>query len=117
MKQLERKLNQKRVGMEGRMGWESPGASYHVIAYWAFLATRSVEPRDIGATCFVRGGEARVSLQEVQFSNCLVELLRKFIRLRRKGQGFLPTHPGRVLRTRQLYETDIGELLCFHWSL
>ena len=81
-----------------------------------YLKERPDEHADaIGATCFVRGGEAReaLGLKEAQFSNCPVEFLRKFIGLRRKGQGFLPTHPGRVLCTRQLCETDIGELLCF----
>ena len=33
--------------------------------------------------------------------------------LRRKGQGFLPTHLGQVLHTRQLHETAFGESLRF----
>ena len=72
----------------------------------------------IGATCFVRGEEAReaLGLQEAQFSDCPVEFLRKFIGLRRKGQGFLPTHLGQVLYARRLYETDFGESLRFLWS-
>jgi hypothetical protein len=69
----------------------------------------------IGATCFVRGIEAReaLGLHEAQFSDCPVEFLRKFIGLRRKGQGFLPTHLGQVLHARELYEIDFGESLRF----
>ena len=69
----------------------------------------------IDATFFVRGREAReaLGLQEAQFSGCPVEFLRKFIGLRRKGQGFLPTHLVQVLHARRLHETDIGESLRF----
>ena len=72
----------------------------------------------IGATRFVRGREAKeaLGLQEAQFSDCPVEFLRKFIGLRRKGQGFLPTHLGQVLHARELYEIDFCELLRFLWS-
>ena len=72
----------------------------------------------ISATCFVRGREAReaLGLQEARFLNCPVEFLRKFIGLRRKGQGFLPTHLGQVLHAHQLYEADFGESLRFLWS-
>ena len=72
----------------------------------------------IGATRFVRGREAReaLGLQEAQFTNCPVEFFRKFIGLRRKGQGFLPTHLGKVLHARQLYETDFRESSRFLWS-
>ena len=73
----------------------------------------------IGATCFVRGREAMkaLRLQGAQFSNCLVEFLRKFIGMRRKGQGFLPTHLRQVLHARRLYETDFCESLRFLWSI
>ena len=84
-----------------------------------YLKERPDEHADaIGATCFVRGGEAReaLGLKGAQFSNCPVEFLRKFIGLRRKGQGFLPTHLGQVLHARQLYETDFGESLRSLWS-
>ena len=65
----------------------------------------------IGVTGFVRGSEARAALglQEAQFSDNPVEFLRKFVGLRRKGQGFLPTHLGQVLHARELYEIDFGE--------
>jgi len=69
----------------------------------------------IRPTGFVQGTDARglLGLQEAQFSNCPVEFLRNFIGLRRKGQGFLPTHLGQVLHARELYEKDFGESLCF----
>ena len=64
----------------------------------------------IGATGFVRCSEARaLGLRAAQFSDNPVEFLKKFIGLRWKGQGFLPTHLGQVLHTRELYEMDIGE--------
>ena len=65
----------------------------------------------IGVTGFVRGPEARAALglQTAQFSDNPVEFLKKFIGLRRKGQGFLPTHLGQVLHARELYEMDFGE--------
>jgi hypothetical protein len=67
----------------------------------------------IGVTGFVLGTQARVALglQEAQFSYNPVEFLRKFIGLRRKGQGFLPTHLGQVLHARELYEIDFGKSL------
>ena len=69
----------------------------------------------IGVTGFVRESEARTALglQEAQFSDDPVEFLRKFIGLRRKGQGFLPTHLGQVLHARELYEIDFGASLFF----
>ena len=65
----------------------------------------------IGVTGFVRGPEARAALglQAAQFSDNPVEFLKRFIGLRRKGQGFLPTHLGQVLHARELYEMDFGE--------
>ena len=69
----------------------------------------------IDVTGFVRGTEARMALglQGVQFSADPVESLRKFIRLRRKGQGFLPTHLGQVLHARELREIHFSESLRF----
>ena len=69
----------------------------------------------IGVTGFVRGSKARAALglQESQFSDNPVEFLRKLIGLRRKGQGFLPTHLGQVLHARELYEIDFGGPLRF----
>ena len=72
----------------------------------------------IGVTGFVRGSEARAALdlQGAQFSDNPVEFLKKFIGLRRKGQGFLPTHLGQVLHARELYEIDFGASLRSLWS-
>jgi hypothetical protein len=72
----------------------------------------------VDATCFVRGKKAReaLGLQEALFSDCPVQFLRKFIGLRRKGQGFLTTHMGQVLHARELYEIDFRESLRFLWS-
>ena len=65
----------------------------------------------IGVTGFVRGPEARAALglQAAQFSDNPVEFVKKLIGLRRKGQGFLPTHLGQVLHARELSELDFGE--------
>ena len=70
----------------------------------------------IGVTGFVRGSEARaaLALQEARFSDNPVEFLKKFIGLRRRGQGFLPTHLGQVLHTRELYEIEFSE--SFHFT-
>ena len=69
----------------------------------------------VGVTGFVRGSEARAALglQETQFSDNPVEFLRKFVGLRRKGQGFRPTHLGQVLHARELRETEFGASLRF----
>jgi hypothetical protein len=69
----------------------------------------------IGVTGFVRGTQAReaLGLQGAQFSDNPVEFLRKFIGLRRKGQGFFSAHLGQVLHARELYESDFGESLRF----
>ena len=68
-----------------------------------------------GVPGFVRGSEARAAfgLRGSQFSDNPVEFLRKLIGLRRKGQGFLPTHLGQVLHARELYEIDFGGSLRF----
>jgi len=69
----------------------------------------------IGVTGFVQGTEAReaLGLQGAYFSDNPVGFLGKFIGLRRKGQGFLPTHLGQVLHARELYEIDFGKTLRF----
>ena len=69
----------------------------------------------IGVTGFVRGSEARAALglRGTQFSDNPVEFLRKFVGLRRKGQGFLPTHLGQVLHARELCEINFGASLRF----
>ena len=69
----------------------------------------------IGVTGFVRGSEARAALglQGTQFSDNPVEFLRKFVGLRRKGQGFRPTHLGQVLHARELNKIDFGASLFF----
>ena len=69
----------------------------------------------IGVAGFVRGSKARAALglQSAQFSDNPVEFLRKFIGMRRKGQGFLSTHLGQVLHARKLDEIDFSESLCF----
>jgi hypothetical protein len=69
--------------------------------------------RYVGVTGFVLETQAReaLGLQEAQFSCNPVEFLRKFIGLRRKGQGFLPTHLGQVLHARELCDINFGESL------
>jgi len=64
----------------------------------------------VSITGFVRETEARMALglQEAQFSHNPVEFLRKFIGLRRKGQGFLPTPLGQVLHARELLQIDFA---------
>ena len=65
----------------------------------------------IGVTGFVRGPEARAALglQAAQFSDNPAESVKKLLGLRRKGQGFLPTHLVQVLHACELYEMDFGE--------
>ena len=69
----------------------------------------------IGITGFVREPQAReaLGLQETQFDDNPVEFLRKFVGLRRKGQGFRPTHLGQVLHARELKKADFGASLRF----
>jgi len=57
----------------------------------------------ICALCFVRRTEARDALGPP------AEFLRKFIGLRRKGQGLLPAHLGQVLPAHELSEIDFGQ--------
>ena len=62
----------------------------------------------IDATGFVRDTKARdiLGLQCAQFSESPVAFLRTLTALRRKGQGFLPTHLGKVLHSREVLDRD-----------
>ena len=62
----------------------------------------------IDATGFVRSPSARKALgiQHAQFTDNPVAFLRKLTELRRKGQGFLPTHLGQVLHGREIPDED-----------
>jgi hypothetical protein len=66
-------------------------------------------PRDaIDATGFVCSPSARqtLGLQHVQFANNPIAFLRKLTGLRRKGQGFLPTHLGQMLHSREIPDDE-----------
>ena len=62
----------------------------------------------IDATGFVRDPIARdiLGLQRAQFSESPVTFLRTLTGLRRKGQGFLPTHLGKVLHSRDVPDRE-----------
>jgi len=62
----------------------------------------------IDATGFVRDPRARkiLGLQCAQFSENPIEFLRTLTGLRRKGQGFLPTHLGKVLHSRDVPDSE-----------
>ncbi len=62
----------------------------------------------IDATGFVRDPNARniLGLQDPQFSESPVAFLRTLTGLRRKGQGFLPTHLGKVLHSRDVPDKE-----------
>ena len=62
----------------------------------------------IDATGFVRDTKARdiLGLQCAQFSESPVAFFRTLTVLRRKGQGFLPTHLGKVLHSREVLDRD-----------
>jgi hypothetical protein len=62
----------------------------------------------IDTTGFVRSPSARQTLgiQHAQFAENPVAFLRKLTELRRKGQGFLPTHLGQVLHSRELPDEE-----------
>jgi len=62
----------------------------------------------IDATGFVRDPSARnkLGLQCAQFSDNPIEFLRTLTGLRRKGQGFLPTHLGKVLHSRDVPDSE-----------
>ena len=68
----------------------------------------NLPPDAIDATGFVRSPTAREALgiQDAQFTDNPVPFLRKLTELRRKGQGFLPTHLGRVLHSREIPEEE-----------
>ena len=65
-------------------------------------------PDAIDATGFVRSPSARQALgiQLAQFTDNPVAILRKLTELRRKGQGFLPTHVGQMLHSREIPEDE-----------
>jgi len=62
----------------------------------------------IDVTGFVRSPSARQALgiQHTQFADNPVPLLRKLTELRRKGQGFLPSHLGQVLHSREIPDEE-----------
>ena len=65
-------------------------------------------PNAIDATGFVRTPRARQTLgiQHAQFADNPVAFLRKLTELRRKGQGFLPTHLGQMLHAREIPDDE-----------
>jgi hypothetical protein len=65
----------------------------------------------IDATGFVRNPSARQALgiQHAQFAENPVAFLRKLTGLRRKGQGFLPTHLGQVLHSREIPDDEFDQ--------
>ena len=65
-------------------------------------------PSAIDATGFVRDPRARKALgiQHAQFTDNPVAFLRKFTKLRRKGQGFLRTHVGQILHSREIPDDE-----------
>ena len=67
-----------------------------------------LEPNAIDPTGFVRNPSARIVLgiQHAQFVDNPVAFLRKLIVLRRKGQGFLPTHLGQILHSREIPDDE-----------
>jgi hypothetical protein len=62
----------------------------------------------IDATGFVRDSSARdiLGLQCAQFSESPVSLMRSLTGLRRRGEGFLPTHLGKVLHSREVPDKE-----------
>jgi hypothetical protein len=72
-------------------------------------------PDAIDATCFVRGQSARQTLgiQQAQFNDNPVAFLRKFMELRRKGQGFLSTHLGQMLHSREIPDSEFDQCESF----
>ena len=65
-------------------------------------------PGAIDATGFVRSPSARQALgiQLAQFTDSPVAFLKKLTELRRKGQGFLPTHVGQMLHSREVPDDE-----------
>ena len=65
-------------------------------------------PKAIDATGFVRNPSTRQALgiQHVQFAENPVAFFRKLTGLRRKGQGFLPTHLGQMLHSRDIPDDE-----------
>ena len=69
----------------------------------------ALPPNAIDATGFVSSPSARqtLGLQDVQFADNPIAFLRKLTGLRRKGQGFLPTHLGRMLHAREIPDDEL----------
>jgi len=68
-------------------------------------------PGAIDATGFVRDPSARnvLGIQYAQFTDSPVAFLRKLTELRRKGQGFLPTHVGQMLHARDIPDDEFDQ--------
>ena len=68
-------------------------------------------PGAIDATGFVRSPSARKALgiQHAHFTDNPVAFFRKLTELRRKGQGFLPTHVGQILHSREIADDEFGQ--------
>ena len=68
-------------------------------------------PGAIDTTGFVRNPSARKSLgiQHAHFTDNPVSFLRKLTGLRRKGQGFLPTHVGQILHSREIPDDEFDQ--------
>jgi len=65
-------------------------------------------PGAIDATGFVRDPSVRkvLGIQHAQCTDNPVAFLRKLTELRRKGQGFLPTHVGQMLHSRDIPDDE-----------
>ena len=68
----------------------------------------NLPPDAIDTTRFVRSPNARraLGIEHAQFADNPVAFLRKLTELRRKGQGFLPTHLGQVLHSREIPDEE-----------
>ena len=68
-------------------------------------------PGAIDTTGFVRNPSARKALgiQHAHFTDNPVAFLRKLTGLRRKGQGFLPTHVGQILHSREIPDDEFDQ--------
>ena len=68
-------------------------------------------PDAIDITGFVCNPSARKALgiQHAHFTDNPVAFLRKLTELRRKGQGFLPTHVGQILHSREIPDDEFDQ--------
>ena len=68
-------------------------------------------PDAIDITGFVRNPNARkaLSIQHAHFTDNPVAFLRKLTELRRKRQGFLPTHVGQILHSREIPDDEFDQ--------